>query len=230
MADQNDDRPRFMGGFRFLTGGYRRLAHPEGYLDDVHEQPPFSMESAGPMSDNPSSSPSDATAICAFCQEEVAIDNSQPTFVHVLCRGGGDPFGGPIRQTNPTYGRSPRPESGVRPPTSAPVRGTSKGRRMAALPSSARINEVLRVGAILSIIGFIIVATAWPHTTYDTSQTPVVPTQHGSLGATWFGGFLLGVGQLLVLVGVIAYGVMLGLAANRDLEEAQARLNAQQRD
>lgn len=218
-----------MGGFRFLTAGYRRLAYPERHVGVAREAGASPRGSTRPTSENPSPPSPEATAICGYCREEVAIDNSQPTFVHVLCGSGGDPFPGPIAQTNPTYGRASRTHGADQEPisASAPVGAVSTRGEVAAPAPTARVNRMLRVGALLSIVGSIIIASAWPYTTYDTSQTPVVPIQHGSLGATGFGGLLLGVGQLFLLVGVIAYGIVLGLRTHRDLEESARRTGQQ---
>lgn len=57
---------------------------------------------------------------------------------------------------------------------------------------------------------------AWPHTSYDISTTPFAPVQHGSVAMTGLGLFALGVGQMLMLVGIVGYGVRLGLGAHQE--------------
>jgi hypothetical protein len=76
-----------------------------------------------------------------------------------------------------------------------------------AYAASGRILSCWLGGIALLVFGAIIAAASFPHASYGIEE--------GSPGGFMFAVFMIGVGEVVVLVGVIATGVKLGVTAAR---------------
>lgn len=73
------------------------------------------------------------------------------------------------------------------------------------------IGRLLLWGVILLLVGYAIAVFNWPGEEIETFSDDV--TQTGSQGAVALGFLVAGVGQLMAFVGLIGWGVRLGMEA-----------------
>lgn len=68
-------------------------------------------------------------------------------------------------------------------------------------------------GVVASLIGGIIAARTWPHTTVDGFGLYASPVQHGSTGGAVAGLIVAGIGGVLIQIAIIGWGVLWGVRA-----------------
>jgi drug/metabolite transporter (DMT)-like permease len=79
--------------------------------------------------------------------------------------------------------------------------------------AARRLSGYFWLGLVVGAFGVVVALVAWPGTATPEGEGPVLT---GDRAVAYAGLLLYGVGQLLVLLAVIGWGVMLGVRAAHD--------------